>query len=113
MNDQHALQMEEMLGAVATRAGATTAALREQVKAYARRLSLNASSDPLDVPPELVVYVRKVTFHAYKVLDEDIACLQEAGYSDDALFEITLSVATGTALARLERGLHALKEATE
>ncbi|GCE21045.1 hypothetical protein [Dictyobacter kobayashii] len=113
MHDRHALQMGAMLDAVATQAGVTTPALREQVKAYARRLSLDAGAAPLDVPAELVAYVRKVTFHAYKVLDEDISCLREAGYSDDALFEITLSVAMGTAQARLERGLHALQEATE
>lgn len=113
MNDRHALQMGAMLDAVATQPGVTTTALREQVRAYAQRLSLDPSADPLDVPPELVAYVRKVTFHAYKVLDEDILSLQKAGYSDDALFEITLSVSMGTARARLERGLHTLQEVVE
>ncbi|GHO84820.1 hypothetical protein [Dictyobacter formicarum] len=113
MDDRHALKMEAMLDAVATRPGVTSTALREQVRDYAQRLSLDASADPLNVPPELVAYVRNVTFHAYKVLDEDILSLQKAGYSDDALFEITLSVTMGTARARLERGLNALQEAVE
>ncbi|GLV60218.1 hypothetical protein KDH_70390 [Dictyobacter sp. S3.2.2.5] len=113
MNDRHAPQMGAMLYAVASQPGATTPALREQVRAYAERLSLDASSDAGDVPPELVAYVRKVALHAYKVLDEDIQSLRQGGYSEDALFEITLSVAMGTARARLECGLHALMEAIE
>ncbi|GCE06878.1 hypothetical protein [Dictyobacter aurantiacus] len=113
MQDRHAPQMDAMLDVVATQPGATTTELREQVRAYAERLSLDASAPAQDVPSDLVAYVRKVALHAYKVQDEDILTLWQAGYSQDALFEITLSVAMGTARARLARGLQALKEATE
>src|SRR5205814_2910761 len=41
--------------------------------------------------------------------DEDLAALQRAGTSDDALFEVTVSAALGAALGRLERGLAALR----
>lgn len=63
------------------------------------------------VPPELQTYADKVRRHAYRVTDEDIIALKRAGYSENAIFEITVSAAVGAALARLERGMSALKEA--
>ncbi|HEV8266533.1 MAG TPA: hypothetical protein VGQ06_16430 [Gemmatimonadales bacterium] len=62
------------------------------------------------VPAEIAGYVDKVARHPYKVTDSDVAGLQQAGHSDDALFELTVSAAVGAALARLERGLAALRE---
>jgi alkylhydroperoxidase family enzyme len=61
------------------------------------------------VPEELTRYVDKVAKHAYKVTDADVEALHLAGYSEDAIFEITLSAALGAGLARLERGLEALR----
>lgn len=61
------------------------------------------------LPAPLDAYVEKVRRHAYKVTDEDVAALQRAGHSDDALFEITVAAAVGAALYRLERGLAALR----
>ena len=63
--------------------------------------------------PELVSYVKKIALHAYKTTDEDIEVLLKAGYSEDAIFEITLSGALGAGMARLERGLAVLKEDNE
>jgi len=62
-----------------------------------------------DLPAALVAYLDKVALHAYKVTDEDLATLQRAGNSDDALFELTVSAALGAALGRLERGLAAVR----
>jgi alkylhydroperoxidase family enzyme len=53
-------------------------------------------------------YVDKVALHAYKVVDADIEALKAAGYSEDEIFEVTVAVAVGAALERLERGLRAL-----
>ena len=61
------------------------------------------------VPPELTHYVDTVARHAYKVTDADVAQLQRAGHSDDALFEITVAAAVGAAMHRLERGMAALR----
>ena len=61
------------------------------------------------VPTPLAGYVDKVALHAYKVTDEDLTALQQAGNSDDVLFEVTVSAALGAALGRLERGLSALR----
>jgi hypothetical protein len=63
-----------------------------------------------DVPPALVTYLEKVRGHAYRVTDEDVEALKHAGYSEDAIFELTVSAAIGAALVRLERGLIALNE---
>jgi alkylhydroperoxidase family enzyme len=43
------------------------------------------------------------------VTDEDIGALREAGYTEDQIFEATVSVALGTALMRLEAGMTALR----
>lgn len=61
-----------------------------------------------DIPATLAAYAEKVTHHAYKVTDGDIAALLAAGYSEDQLFEATLSVALGAAQMRLRAGLDAL-----
>ena len=63
-----------------------------------------------DIPPALASYVDKVREHAYKVTDQDVEALKSAGYSEDAIFEITASAALGAALLRLERGLITLNE---
>jgi len=90
---------------VLTKPGQAPVELRRAVFARAARLG---GSGPEDVPPALAVYVDKVARHAYRVTDEDLATLQRAGHSDDALFEVTVSAALGAALGRLERGLAAL-----
>lgn len=87
--------------------------LRRAVLARAARLSGRTSLGGREggdgVPAPLAAYVDKVARHAYKVTDEDVAALQRAGTSDDAVFEVTVSAALGAALGRLERGLAALR----
>ena len=82
--------------------GDTPPALRQAV--------LNRAQGRRDgVPAVLQPYVDTVARHAYKVTDSDVAALQRAGHSDDALFEITVAAAVGAALHRLDRGLAALR----
>lgn len=61
------------------------------------------------LPGALDPYVKKVAQHAYKVTDEDIVALRQAGYSEDQIFEVTVSAALGAGLVRLEAGLNALR----
>jgi alkylhydroperoxidase family enzyme len=70
------------------------------------RISL---SQPDLLPAEVECYTTKVAQHAYRVGDRDIEALREAGYSEDAIFEMTLSAALGAGIARLEIGLSALR----
>jgi alkylhydroperoxidase family enzyme len=59
-------------------------------------------------PPEFGAYLEKVRLHAYRVTDADVQSLKDAGYSEDQVFEHTVSAAVAAGLARLEAGLAAL-----
>jgi alkylhydroperoxidase family enzyme len=71
-----------------------------------------AICDGLELPEPLGAYVRKVVEHAHTVGDEDIAELHCAGYTDDQIFEATVSAALGAGLFRLRRILVALRPAS-
>jgi alkylhydroperoxidase family enzyme len=59
-------------------------------------------------PPDFAPYLDEVRRNAYKVTDADIQALRDAGYSEDAVFEETVSVAVAAGLERLEAGLKVL-----
>jgi alkylhydroperoxidase family enzyme len=61
-----------------------------------------------EAPPELAPYLDKVRRNAYKVTDQDVQALKDAGFSEDAVFEQTVSVAVAAGLMRLEAGLGVL-----
>lgn len=95
---------ESVLG----RSGVTAGGLRQAVEA--RVAGLGGRQPPESVVPgELATFVDKVAQQAYRVTDDDVRALQQAGYSEVAIFEITASAALGAAVGRLERGLAALK----
>lgn len=71
-----------------------------------------AICDGLELPDPLGAYVRKVAGHAHTVGDEDIAGLHRAGYTDDQIFEATVSAALGAGLSRLGRVLLTLRPAS-
>jgi len=114
---RYAALTKRLVDSVLATPGHTASELRHAVLARA-----SGPSSPLsgtergtggeDIPPALGAYVDKVALHAYKVTDEDVAALKQAGNSDDVLFEVTVSAALGAALGRLERGLSALRGET-
>lgn len=55
-------------------------------------------------------YVRKVVEQAHQITDDDIASLYAANYTDDEIFEATVSAALGAGLFRLDCVLRALAE---
>ena len=63
----------------------------------------------LELSGVLGAYARKVAEHAYRVTDDDIAELHLAHYTDDQIFEATVSAALGAGLSRLECVLGALR----
>jgi alkylhydroperoxidase family enzyme len=71
-----------------------------------------AICDGHELPEPLGAYVRKVVEHAHTVGDEDIAGLHRAGFTDDQIFEATVSAALGAGLYRLGRVLAALRPAS-
>jgi alkylhydroperoxidase family enzyme len=113
MNTRHASYVQRMVDAVESLPGDTDPALRRDIEAWAARLGGRPGAEVVEIPAELTAYVTKVALHAYKTLDEDIEALRNAGYSEDAIFEITLSAAIGAGKARLEHGLTALKGAPD
>jgi len=71
---------------------------------------LSAAAKPgRPAPPELQSYLEKVRLHAYKVTDRDVDELKVAGFTEDEIFEHTVSAATAAGLERLEAGLATLR----
>lgn len=56
-------------------------------------------------------YVDTIHRHAYRVTDQMVAGLAEAGASEDEVFEISVAAAYGAARRRLDAGLRAVREA--
>jgi alkylhydroperoxidase family enzyme len=83
--------------------GATHESLR---RAVLERTEARAAHD--DLPPAVTRYVDTVARNAWQVTDADVAALQQAGLSDDSIFEITVAAAVGAAMHRLNRGMAAL-----
>lgn len=66
-----------------------------------------------ELPGELRPFVDKLHDEAYKVTDRDLAALVDAGYSEDQLFELTVSGAVGAGLARIDAVRRAFAEADQ
>jgi len=109
--ERHMPLVRDLVKSVLTTPGDTDLALRRAVEA--RSAELGGRPDPAgergEIPEALRAYVDKVARHAYKVTERDIDELKRAGYSEDAIFEITLSAALGAGMSRIERGLAALR----
>ena len=97
VNDPYSSKVEQLKEAILSGAGTLDPALRK------------AASLAAGLPEALDSYVKKVVRHAYQVTDTDITALSQAGYSDDQIFEVTVSAALGAGLVRLELGLNALR----
>ena len=108
IKDLYPAKIKKAVDALLTNKGSTSPELRQAVEAYAARLS-GSQRETTTPPADLNNYVDKVALHAYKVTDKDIQQLKEAGYSEDDILEVTLCAGIGASLARLERGLLALR----
>lgn len=88
--------------------GETSPELRKAVTDYA--VSVNHEQTPENgrFAPELIPYINKVALHAYKITDSDVEQLKSHNYSEDEIFELTVTAALGAGLARLESGLNLL-----
>jgi alkylhydroperoxidase family enzyme len=81
------------------------------VTRYAELLAdLRSAAEPdRAAPAEFATYLGKVRTGAYAVIDADVEALKEAGYSEDEIFEQTVSAAVSAGLLRLEAGLKTLE----
>lgn len=103
--DLYADLMQRLETAVLHSPGALDPSIRQ---ALARGTGTGTGSG---IPAALAPYAEKVAQHAYTITDEEVQALLAAGYSQDQLFEATVSVALGAALARVAAGLSALRGA--
>ncbi|HSO50204.1 MAG TPA: hypothetical protein VLS86_06620 [Acidimicrobiia bacterium] len=103
--------VERVRVAVLVGPGVTQRSLRQAVEERAAALSgrIRASGETGTIPADLSEFVDRVATEAWWVTDEDVAALLEAGYTEDEVFEVSVSAAMGAACGRLERGLAALR----
>ena len=111
MASKHEELMAQLISAVYQGKGVTDQALRGATKT-----AIIPGSDELEagdgpIPAVLRPYLHKVSRHAYKITDRDMENLKAEGYSEDAIFELTVSAAVGAGLGRLCQGLAALGDA--
>ena len=93
MADRYRNHVERVFRAVLGTPGATDELVRRAVES--RAAAIGGRSTPAagaTLPPPLVTTA-------------DIDALKAAGFSEDAIFELTVSAALGAAAGRLERGL--------
>ena len=109
MSERYADHIEALRQAVFGGAGVTQPATRRAVGDRAAALSGARRAVGAAVPDAIAGFVDKVARRAYTVTDADVRALRQAGYSEDAIFEITASTAVSAALGRLERGVAALR----
>lgn len=112
--ERHMPLVRDLASSILTTPGETDPALRQAIEA--RSAALGGRPDrgvppakEIEIPEALRSYVDKVARHAYEVTDADVDDLRKAGYSEDAIFEITLSAALGAGMSRMERALAALR----
>ena len=71
--------------------------------------SLREAAHPgREAPADFGPYLEKVRRYAYRTTDADVQALKDAGCSEDAIFEQTVSVAVAAGLERLTAGLEVL-----
>lgn len=67
-----------------------------------------AAEPDREAPADFGPYLEKVRRHAYRTTEADVQALKDAGYSEDEIFEQTVSVAVAAGLERLVAGLEVL-----
>ena len=90
--------------------------LRDKVLSGAGALApciRRAAAESTNLPEPLGTYVGKVAHRAYTVTDDDIMDLYKAHYSEDQIFEATISAAVGAGLVRFQSGIAAFQASTK
>lgn len=101
--------VEQVRAAVLVGPGVTQPVLRQAIEERAAAMGGRMSGPVGPIPADLSEFVDRVAVGAWRVTGEEVAALLEAGYTEDEVFEVTVSAAMGAACGRLERGLAALR----
>lgn len=102
-------RVRQLTDSVVKGEGESRPELRQAIVDRALNLSLDRSKAN-ELPAEIASFLELVTNPPHEITDEDIEALEKAGYSEDVVFEITISAALGAGLARLDQGLASLQE---
>ncbi len=89
--------------AILTLPGKTLPELRQAVEAFVVIQRGHTRADAPPLPEELTRYFKKLALSAYKIIDKDVNVLREAGYEDEAIYELTVAGAVGAALVGVEK----------
>jgi alkylhydroperoxidase family enzyme len=106
---RHAGKIQSLVDSVLNSRGDSDPELRRAVEHQAATCAGRLQGSGVRLPQELGNYVDKIARHAFKVTDGDIEVLRDTGYSEDAIFELTISAALGAGIARLDRAIAAMK----
>jgi len=104
-------KLDKLIKRILNGPGQANSILRNAVAAKAAEHGGQAGNT--DIPSELAAWTEKVAKHAYKTTPEEIDALKAAGYSEDQIFELTISAALGAARFRLESAQSAVRQPKE
>ena len=110
MNNQFSQKLFDINESVTSGPGESEAALRSEIVRYAGATVLEQAAHNDAIPDNLLPYLDKVIRHAYKVTDADVEHLKRQGYSEDELYEFTVSAAFGAGYARYQQGMSLLNQ---
>lgn len=82
--------------------GETDARLRRAVEAFVMDRWKHPRPGAPEFPEVLEGYVEKLALHAYRIVDEDVEAVREAGYTDEGIYELTIVGSFAAALVGLE-----------
>lgn len=106
---RHGAKIKMLVDSVLNSGGDSDPELRRAVEQHVAALAGRLPEGAVQLPPELAGIIDKIARYAYRVTDEEIDNLKNTGYSEDAIFELMLSAALGAGIARLERGMAAMR----
>lgn len=98
-------RVQDVYEATSTVEGDSSTEIRQRIINYAN----NPTQEALQILPKAFqAYIHKVVEESHKVTDRDIKRLQDSGYSEDFVFEITVAASLGSGLRRFRAGIEAL-----
>ena len=98
-------QFEDALGELFSRVIAGSGTLDTDVRL--------AIANGKDMPQEFATLTHKIHQHAYRVTDEDVDSVLQAGFHQEDVFEAVVSGAVGASVARCRVYLEKREEATD
>jgi hypothetical protein len=108
ISSRHAEKINHLVESVLNSPGHCEPRLRREIEHRVAAHTAGLAIDAGRLPQEIANYVDKIALHAYKVTDKDVKALLDAGHTEDAIFELTLSAALSAGMTRLKSGMSAL-----